>query len=97
MGCAGRHHADFHAFFQRAVYYPHQHHHAQIGIIPAIDQHGFQRRFCVAFGRRQLLYNRLQHIAYAEAGFGGNIDTVLRIQTDDIFNLRFHARGLGGR
>ena len=97
MGRAGRHHANFHAFFQRAVNHPHQHHHAQIRVIPAIDQHRFQRRFHIAFGRRQLRHNRFQHIANAEAGFGGNIDTVFRIQPDNVFNLGFDALRLGGR
>ena len=37
------HHADGHALFQNAVDDPHQNDHAEIGIIPAIDQQGFQR------------------------------------------------------
>ena len=47
------HHADLLAHLQHAVEHPHQHHHAEVGVVPGVDQQRLQRRGLVALGRRQ--------------------------------------------
>ena len=53
VGGAGPHHADALALFEHAIDDAEQHHDAQIGVVPAIDQQRLQRRRGVALGRRQ--------------------------------------------
>jgi hypothetical protein len=47
---AGAHHADLLALFQLAVDDAHQHDDAEIGVVPAVDQHGLQRRMAPPLG-----------------------------------------------
>jgi hypothetical protein len=49
----GAHHADGLALPQHAVDDAHQHDDAEIGVVPAVDQHGLQRRGGVALARRR--------------------------------------------
>src|SRR5665213_886680 len=45
-------HADAPAYFQHAVDHAHQHHHAEIDVVPGVHQQRLERRIAVAFGRR---------------------------------------------
>ena len=73
----------------------HQDHHAKIGVIPAIDQQGRERRVGVACGRRQTVDQRVQHGLDAPPGLGGDFDRALRVDADDVLDLLLHAVRLG--
>ena len=61
VGGVGAHHADALALFHHAVDDAHQHHDAEIGVVPAIDQQRLQRRVAVALRRRQAGDDGFQH------------------------------------
>ena len=94
---AGAHHADGLALFQHAIDDAHEDDDAEIGIVPAIDQHGLQRLGAVAFARRrQLVDDGFQHIRNAEAGLGGDQHGLARIDADDFLDLLADTLRLGG-
>ena len=43
---------------------------AEIGVVPAVDEHRLERRRRVALGRRDLVDDRLEHFLDADAGLG---------------------------
>ena len=49
----GAHHADALVLAQHAVDDAHEHHDAEIDVVPAVDQQRLERRVAVALGRRQ--------------------------------------------
>src|SRR6267154_1917326 len=65
----GAYHADALAFLECAVNDPHQHHDAEIEVVPAIHQQRLERRVAVPLRRRQAGDDRLQHGLDVEAGF----------------------------
>ncbi|MNQ87058.1 hypothetical protein D3C85_1022680 [compost metagenome] len=67
VGRAVLHHLDPHPGLQHAVEDAHQQNHAQIGVIPGVDQHGLQRGVDVALGRRQTRDDGFQHVLDADA------------------------------
>ena len=54
------HHADLGFAAQNAVVNAHQNYHAEITVIPAVNQQRFERRRFIAFGRRQAGDNGFQ-------------------------------------
>ena len=94
---AVRHHADFLAALQAAVLHPHQDHHAEILVVPAIDQQRLQRRRGVARRRRQAVHQRLQHALDVQAGLGADLHRVGGVQADHVLDLLLHPFRLGGR
>ena len=97
VGGARAHHLDGHAPLEHAVDDAHEHDDAEIGVVPAVDEEGLERRLLVALRRRQALHDRLQHIADAEAGLGGDRDGVLGRDADHLLDLLLDALGLRGR
>ena len=97
MGRAGAHHADAHALLQDAVDDTHEHDHAEIGIVPGIDQQRLQRRRAVAFRRRQARDDRFEHVRHAEAGLGGDHDGIGSVEPDDVLDLLLDLLRLGRR
>ena len=89
------HHRDPVALLQHPVHDPHQHDHAQIGVIPAVHQHGGQRGIAVPFGRGQALDDGLQRLMDADAGLGADPDRVRGVDADHILDLRGHAVTIG--
>ena len=83
--------------FRRAVEHPHQHHHAEVGVVPGVDQQGLQRRGRVALGRRQAGDDGLQHLVDAQAGLGRALHGVGGVDADDVLDLLAHPVRLGGR
>src|SRR6266404_6124509 len=53
IGGVGAHHPDTLALFHRAIDNAHQHHDAEIDVVPAVDQKRLQRGVRVALRRRQ--------------------------------------------
>ena len=88
---------EFHAVFDAHFTVDHadKNDNAQIRVIPAVDQHRFQRGVTVAFGRRQFLHNRFERFLDADAGFGGDLDRVGGVDADDILDLFGNAVTFG--
>ena len=84
-------------FFRAAVDDAHQHDHAEIGVIPAVDQQGLERRLGVALGRRQARHDRLQHGLDVLAGLGRDRDGVRGVESDHLLDLLLDAVGIGSR
>ncbi len=92
IGGTGVHHADAVAFFQHPVDDADQNDNAKIGVVPAVNQHGFQGRVCIARGRRQFGHNRFQHVRNAKARFGRDFHGPACVQSDHILDLLGHPR-----
>ena len=97
VGGARAHHPDLLALGEPAVLDPQQRDHAEIGIVPAVDQQRLERRRRVALGRRQALHDRLEHLLDAVAGLGRDQERVARVQADDVLDLLLDPLGLGRR
>ena len=94
---AGAHHADGLALLQHAVDDADQHDDAEIGVVPAVDQHGLERRLGVALARRrQLVDDGFEHVGDAEAGLGRDQHGLGGVDADDLLDLLADALGLGG-
>ena len=91
------HHADAPALPEGPVYDPDQDNHAEIGVVPGIDEQGLERRRLVALGRGQALDDRLEHETDVEAGLGRDRHRVRSIETDHVLDLLLDPLGLGGR
>ncbi len=94
---ARAHHLDLLALLERAVEDAHQHDDAEIGVVPAVDQQGLQRRLLVAGGRRQAGDDRLQHVGNSDAGLGGDEHRIRGVEADHLLDLLLDAVGFGGR
>ena len=92
----GADHADFLALFQHAVENAHQHDHAEIGVVPAVDQQRLERGLFVAGRRRQLFDDGFEHEIDADAGLGRNRHGFRGVEADDFLDLGLDAVGLGG-
>ena len=97
IGGVGAHHADALALLQSAVDDAHQHDHAEIGVVPAIDQQRFERRVAVAFRRRQASDDRFQHLGHVLSGLGGNLDGAGGVDADHVLDLLLDRFRLGRR
>ena len=90
------HHADAVALAEDAVDDADEDDDAEVGVVPAVDQHGLERRVAVALGGGQAGDDGLEHVGDAEAGLGGDEDGVGGVDADDVLDLLLHAVGLGG-
>ena len=97
VGGVGAHHADALALFQNAVDDAHQHDHAEIGVVPAVDQERLERRVAVALRRRQAGDDRLQHLGHVLPGLGRDHDRVRGVEPDHVLDLLLDRFGLGRR
>ena len=78
------------------VDHAHQHDHAEIGVIPAIDQQGFERGCFIARRGWKAGDNRFQYAFDIQAGFGGNQHGLRRIKTNDFLDLFLHPFRFSG-
>ncbi len=90
-------HADALALLEHAVDHAHQHHHAEIDVVPAIDQQRLERRVAVALRRRQAGDDGFQHFGNVLAGLGGNHDRVGSVEPDHVLDLLLDGFRLGRR
>ena len=97
IGGVRAHHADALALLQHAVDDAHQHDHAEIDVVPAVDQQRLQRGVAVAFRRRQARDDRLQHLRHIQSSLRGNLDGVRCIEPDHVLDLLLDLGGLGRR
>ena len=96
VGGVGAHHADALAFLEHAVNDTHQHNHAEIEVVPAVNQQCLECGIAVAFRRRQPRDDRFQHLRNVQPGLGGNLDRVAGIESDHILDLLLNLGRLGG-
>ncbi len=96
VGGAGLHHLDAVAAAHGAIHDPHHHHNAEVGIIPAINQHRLEGRRAVALGGGQAGDDGFQHVRDAKARFGRDENGVMGIKPDHILDLLLDAVRLGG-
>ena len=69
---------------------------AEIGVVPAVDQHGLEGRVAVALRRGKLGDDGLQHVGNAEAGLGADRNGFGRVDADHVLDLRLDLIGFGG-
>ena len=93
---AGVHQPHLLAGGERAVDHPHQHHHAEVGVVPGVDQERFQGGRAVALGGRQAGDDGLQRLGDAQAGLGGGEHGVGGVDADHLLDLRLDALDVGG-
>ena len=97
VGGVGAHHLDALVLAQHPVDDANEHHHAEIEVVPAVDQQRLQRRVAVALGRRQAGDDRLQHLRHVLAGLGRNADGVRGVEPDHVLDLLLDLFRLGRR
>ena len=85
--CLGGHQFDAVALGQTPVHHAHQHHHAHVGVIPAVNDHGAQRRVRVPLGRRDAGDNGFEDFVDAHAGLGAARYRVGGVNANHIFDL----------
>jgi hypothetical protein len=96
IGRARAHHLDLLALLQHAVDDAHQHDDAEIGVVPAVDQHGLQRRVAVALPAGQ----RSTMASSTSPRRGRSWPRSSRRRThraDHVLDLLLDPVGLGGR
>jgi hypothetical protein len=93
----GGHQLDLLALLHHAFPDAHQHDHAQISVIPAVDQHRDQRLGAVSLRRRQLLNNSFEHSGNVQAGLRRHADRFRRIDANYVLDLLLDALDVGGR
>ena len=81
------HHADAVALLDPPVDDADQDDDAEVGVIPAVDQHRLERRVAVALRGRQAGDDGLQHVGDADAGFGRDMRGFGGVDADDVLDL----------
>ena len=96
---AGLHHAHAVALAQDAVEDADEDDDAEVGVVPAVDEHGLERGVRVALRGGQAVDDGFEHVGDAEAGLGGDLDGVRGVDADDVLDLLLDAgaRRRGGR
>ena len=89
------HHLDTLAFAQTSINNTHQHDYADIGIKPAVNDHGAQGRLRVTLWRRNFGDYGFQNFFNAHARFGRTRNRVGGVNADDIFNFCFGVVWIG--
>src|SRR4029077_6970040 len=88
-------HADALALPEHAVDNAHQHHHAEVDVVPAVHQQGLERRAEIALRRREASDDRFQNFRDVQAGLGGNLDGVAGVEPNDVLDLLLDLGRLG--
>ena len=83
-------------FFEDAVDHADEDDHAEVGIVPGVDEGGLQGSGAVALGGRDLGDDRLEHVVDADARFGAGEDGFGCVDADDVLDLVADFLGLGG-
>ncbi len=63
---------------------------AEIGVVPAVDEHRLQRARGVALRGRDLGDDRVEHFLDADAGLGAGEDGFAGVEPDDLLDLLPH-------
>ena len=97
VGRARRHHLDALALREAAIDHAHQHHDADIGIEPAVDDHRAQRRIGIAARSGHLRHDGFENLVDAHARLRRTRNRIGRIDADHILDLRLRVVGIGLR
>ena len=92
-----RHELDLLALLDDAIDDAHQHDDAEIGIVPAIDQHRLQRLGGIALGRRDAFDDGFKDFDNANAGFCAGQHGARCVEADDVLDLFLHLFRIGRR
>lgn len=96
-GCAVGHEFDLLPFFKIAINDADQHHHAEINVIPGIDEEGLCGGVRVALmRRRELGDDGFEQVVDTRTGFGGGEDGFRGVEADNIFDLCADLFRVGG-
>src|SRR4029079_12413130 len=87
VGGAGGHELNLRALAEAAVDDADEDDDAEIGVVPAVHEHGLQWRRRVAPGRRDLGDDRVEDVLDADARLRGGHDRVGRVEADDFLDL----------
>ena len=96
MGGTRLHELDLLALFQGAVHHADEDDDAQIGVVPAVDEHRDQRRGGVALWRRDLGDDGFERFLDADPRLGAGQHRVVGGQADDVLDLGLHLVDVGG-
>ena len=94
---AADHELDVLALLDDAVHDADQDDDAQIGVVPAVDQHRFQRRVAIPLGRGNLRDDRFQYVVDADARLGAGEHRFGCVEADHLLDLRLHLFRFGRR
>src|SRR5471030_783873 len=83
----GGHQTDLVLRLQRAVDHAYQHDHADIGVVPRVDDQRLQRIVLVALRWRYAGDDRFKHVLHTQAGLGGAVHGVGRLDADDVLDF----------
>src|SRR3546814_12473339 len=95
MDSARLHELDLLALLQRAVDNADKDDDAEVGVVPAIDEHRLERRVRIALGRRNAVDDGLQYFVDADTGLGAGKHRIVGGKADDVLDLRLHLLRLG--
>ena len=91
------HELDAVALGKPPIDHAHQHDHAHIGVIPAVNDHGAQGTRWIAFGMRHPGNHSFQNLVDAHAGLGTAGDRIGRINADHVFDFLLGVIWIGLR
>ena len=69
---------------------------AEVGIVPAVDEGGFQGSGAVALRGWDLGDDRFKHVLDTDAGLGAGENGFRRVDANDVLDLFAHHFGFGG-
>ncbi len=83
-------------FAKRAVHDPDEDDDAEIGVVPAVDEHRLERGVGGAAGGRDALDDGVEDLFDPEPGLGGGEDGLARVEADDLLDFLADPVGVGG-
>ena len=90
------HHADTVAFLELPVHDAHEDDHAEVAVVPRIDQHRLERRVERAGGRGEVVDDGLEGLNDPLPRLGGDADGAGGVDADDVLDLFSDAVAIGG-
>ena len=91
----GGHKFDTIALAQHTVHNAEQHHHALVGIVPRVEDKGFERGLRVALGGGQAVDHGVDDLIHVETRFGRHAYRVRTVEADALFDFGLDSVGLG--
>src|SRR3546814_17868363 len=95
MDSARLHELDLLALLQRAVDHADKDADAEVGVVPAIDEHRLERRVRIALGRRNAVDDGFQYFVDAATGLGAGQPRTCGGKAYDGLHLTLVARWVG--
>ena len=89
------HQLDALAAGQPAIDHAHQHHHADVAVKPAVDDHGAQGTARMTLGRRYAGHHRFENVLNTHAGLGRTGNGIRGIDADHVLDLELGVLRIG--